>query len=188
MKKSLGAKTIVYPTPVFIVGTYDGKGKPNAMNAAWGGICCSKPPCIAVSLRRATYTYGCIVEKKAFTINIPSEAHVKVADYLGIASGKDRDKFEIAGLTPVRATHVDAPIIKEFPLALECKLIHTIEIGLHTQFIGEIMDVIVDEEMLDAGGKPDITKIKPIIFAPDCGTYHGFGPSIGKAFSIGNEI
>ncbi|MEK6635386.1 MAG: flavin reductase, partial [Planctomycetota bacterium] len=77
MKKSLGAKAIVYPTPVLIVGTYDNAGKPNVMNVAWGGICCSSPPSVAVSVRKATYTYGNIVERKAFTINIPSETYVK---------------------------------------------------------------------------------------------------------------
>ena len=76
MKKSLGAKTLVYPTPVFVVGTYDANGKPNVMTASWGGICCSQPPCVAVSLRKATATYGNIVARKAFTISIPSETYV----------------------------------------------------------------------------------------------------------------
>ena len=90
MKKSLGAKTLAYPTPVWLVGTYDPEGRPNVMTAAWAGICCSKPPCLAVSLRKATYSYGNIVARQAFTISIPSEAHVKEADYVGIASGRDR--------------------------------------------------------------------------------------------------
>lgn len=93
MKKSIGAKTIIYPTPVLIVGTYDKMGKANLMTAAWGGICCSKPPSIAISLRKATYTYGNIVERKAFTINITSETFVIEADYFGIVSGKSEDKF-----------------------------------------------------------------------------------------------
>ena len=84
MKKSLGAKTILYPTPVFIVGTYDKEGKPNVMTAAWGGIACSVPPCVAVSLRKPTYSYGSIVEQKAFTISLPSEDYVKEADYFGM--------------------------------------------------------------------------------------------------------
>ena len=101
MKKSIGAKTIIYPAPVLIVGTYDKTGKPNVMTAAWGGICCSKPPCVAVSLRKATYSYGSIVENKAYTINIPSEKFVKESDYFGLVSGKTEDKFAAAGLTPV---------------------------------------------------------------------------------------
>ena len=101
MKKSIGAKTIIFPTPVLIVGTYDISGKPNLMAAAWGGICCSRPPCVAISLREATYTHGNITERKAFTINILSEAQVKEADYYGIATGRDVDKFAVTGVTPV---------------------------------------------------------------------------------------
>ena len=86
MKQSLGAKTILYPTPVVVVGTYDKHEKPNMMTAAWVGICCSKPPCIAVSLRKARYTYSNIVERRAFTVNVPSEKYIKETDYVGIAS------------------------------------------------------------------------------------------------------
>jgi flavin reductase (DIM6/NTAB) family NADH-FMN oxidoreductase RutF len=93
MKKSLGSKTLLYPTPVWVVGTYDKDGKPNVMTIAWGGICCSKPPCVAISLRKATYSYGNIMERKAFTLNIPSEAHAGQADYFGLVSGKNEDKF-----------------------------------------------------------------------------------------------
>ena len=145
MKKSLGAKTIVYPTPVLVVGTYDKDGKPNVMTVAWGGICCSVPPCIAVSLRKATYSYGNIVSRKAFTVSVPSERHVKEADYFGIASGRAEDKFAATGLTPVRSDLVNAPYVQEFPLVLECRLAHTFELGLHTQFVGEILDVKIDE-------------------------------------------
>ncbi|MDP3297420.1 MAG: flavin reductase family protein [Thermodesulfovibrionia bacterium] len=188
MKKSIGAKTIIYPTPVLVVGTYDKAGKPNVMTAAWGGVCCSSPPCVAVSLRKATYSYGNIVERKAFTINIPSETYVKEIDYFGIVSGKNKDKFSATGLTPVKSDLVDAPYVKEFPFALECRLLHTIEIGLHTQFIGEIMDIKADESMLDENGSLDIEKIKPILFAPESKTYYRVGQYIGKAFSIGKEI
>ncbi len=188
MKKSIGAKTIIYPIPILVVGTYDKAGKPNVMTAAWGGICCSSPPCVAVSLRKATYSYGNIVERKAFTINIPSETYVKEIDYFGIVSGKNKDKFSAAGLTPVKSDLVDAPYVKEFPFALECRLLHTIEIGLHTQFIGEIMDIKADESMLDENGSLDIEKIKPILFAPESRTYYRVGQYLGKAFSIGKEI
>lgn len=185
MKKSLGAKTIAYPTPVFIVCTYDKDNKPNAMNAAWGGICCSNPPCVTVSLRKATYTYGNIMEKKAYTVNIPSEKYIKEADYFGIASGRKEDKFAKTGLTAVKSEYVDAPYIKEFPLIIECRVIQTVEIGLHTQFIGEIIDVKADEAVL-TDDKCDIEKILPLIYAPETKTYHGIGKNCGKAFSIGN--
>ena len=187
MKKSIGAKTILYPTPVLLVGTYDKDGKPNAMTAAWGGICCSSPPCVTVSLRKATYSYGNIVEKKAYTLSIPPEKYVREADYFGIYSGKTEDKFKAAGLTPVKSELVDAPYVGEFPLVLECRLLQMFEIGLHTQFIGEILDVKADEAVLTEGGEPDIEKIKPFVFAPGTKTYHGIGKKIGDAFSIGKK-
>ncbi len=188
MKKSLGAKTIIYPTPVLIVGTYDVAGKPNVMTAAWGGICCSSPPCVAVSLRKATYTYGNVIKQGGFTINIPSEKHVRYADYFGIVSGRKTDKFAESGLTPVRSTLINAPYIEEFPFALECKLIQQIEIGLHTQFIGEILDIKADEEVLDEIGVLNIEKVRPFFFAPEANSYYGTGKLLGEAFSIGQAV
>jgi len=188
MKKSIGPRTLAFPTPVWVVGTYDVNGKPNAMTAAWGGICCSKPPCVAVSLRKATYSYGNLVHRRAFTVSVPSEAHVREADYFGMASGREVNKFAAARLTPVGSTLVDAPFVKEFPLVLECKLIHTIEIGLHTQFIGEILDVKADASVLGDKGFPDIEKVRPIIFGPEIRTYHGIGKYLGQAFAIGKDI
>jgi flavin reductase (DIM6/NTAB) family NADH-FMN oxidoreductase RutF len=188
MKKSLGAKTILYPTPVLIVGTYDAAGKPNAMTAAWGGICCSSPPCVAISLRKATYTYGNVVQQGAFTINIPSEKYAREADYFGMVSGKKKDKFAETGLTPVRSALVNAPYIAEFPFALECKLIQQIELGLHTQFVGEILDIKADDTVLDAKGMLDIEKVKPFFYVPEANADFGTGKWLGAAFSIGGDV
>jgi flavin reductase (DIM6/NTAB) family NADH-FMN oxidoreductase RutF len=188
MKKSLGVKPLAFPTPVWIVGTYDKEDKPNAMTVAWGGICCSKPVCINISLRKETYTYNSIIERKAFTVSIPSEKHVMEADYFGIATGSKADKFAVTGLTPVKSELVDAPYVEEFPLVLECRMTHMNEIGLHTQFIGEVMDVKAEESVLGEKALPDIEKIMPFLFAPGIRTYHGIGKPLGKAFSIGKEI
>lgn len=188
MKQSLGAKTLLFPTPVLLVGTYDQNGIPNLMNAAWGGICCSQPPCISVSLRKATYSYSSIVERKAFTIGIPSEEYLKEADYVGISSGRNVHKFDLTGLTPVRSELVDAPYAAEFPFVLECRLLHTLEIGLHTLFVGEIMDAKANINVLGEDGLPDILKIKPLIFDTSHRNYHGVGPLVGQAFSAGNQI
>jgi flavin reductase (DIM6/NTAB) family NADH-FMN oxidoreductase RutF len=188
MKKSIGAKTIIYPTPVLIVGTYDEKEKPNVMAAAWGGISCSNPPCVSISLRAATYTHGNITKKKAFTLSIPSESQVKEADFYGIASGRDVNKFESTNLAPVKSELVNAPYIDEFPLILECKLVNTLELGLHTQFTGEIQDVKVAPELTDTGGNPDIKKIKPIMYDPSGIAYYGTGEFLGKAFNIGRKF
>jgi len=188
MKKSFGAKTLVFPTPVWVIGSYDKDGKPNVMTIAWGGICCSSPTSVAISMRKATYTHGNIMERRAFTVNVPSEAYAKEADYFGIASGRDTDKFAATGLTPVKSDLVDAPYIKEFPMILDCKVINIVEIGLHTQFIGEIVDVKADESVLNEKGLPDIEKVRPVIFSPETRAYHGVGRYIGDAFSIGKVL
>jgi len=188
MKNSLGAKTILYPTPVMLVGTYDAAGKPNIMTVAWGGICCSSPPCVAVSLRKVTYTYGNIVQQGAFTINIPSEKYAAAADYCGLVSGKKADKFAETGLTPIRSSLVNAPYIDEFPLVLECKLVHQIELGLHTQFVGEILDVKADVNVLDGKGVLNVEKLQPFFYAPEANAYYGTGKRLGDAFSIGQAL
>lgn len=188
MKKSIGAKTILYPVPVLVVGTYDSQGRPNVMTAAWGGICCSSPPCVAVSLRKATYSYGNLIERKAFTISIPSEKYIKEVDYFGMVSGRSGDKFKATGLTPVKAEMVEAPYVGEFPFALECRLLHTVEIGLHTQFVGEVLDIKADEEALGENGLLDIERVRPFSFVPESREYYGTGPRLGKAFSMGRDI
>lgn len=184
MKKSLGAGIFALPTPAWVVGSYDKQGKANAMTIAWGGVCCSKPPCLAISLRQATYTYGCIMERGAFTVNIPSEKQAVETDFFGMASGKDVDKFARTGLTPVKAESVDAPYIKEFSLVVECSLLHTVEIGLHTQFIGEVKDVLADESVL-VDGVPVMDKVLPILYGTGTKTYFKTGGHLGKSFSIG---
>jgi len=187
MKKSLGAKTLAQPSPVWLVGTYDAQSKPNIATIAWGGICCSPPPCVTISLRKATYTHGCIMERKAYTISIPSVALAKEVDYVGIASGKNVDKFAETKLTPVRSELVDAPYVQECPVVIECKLLHTFEIGIHTQFIGEIIDVKAEDTVLDEQGLTDIVKVKPFVFDTGQRAYYGIGERIGKAFSIGKR-
>lgn len=188
MKKSLGPNTLVYPTPVWVIGAYDQNGKANVMTAAWAGICCSKPPCVAVSLREATYTHGCIIAREAFTVNVGVEKYAAEVDYFGLSSGKSIDKFASVALTAVKSEVVDAPYIAEFPLVLECKLKQIVEIGLHTQFIGEIIDVKADEEVLGENDIPDISLLKPMIFSPGGRKYHGVGQMIGEAFALGKRF
>lgn len=187
MKKSFGAKTLIFPTPVWCVGSYDPDGRPNVMTIAWGGVCCSQPPCVTISLRKATYTYGNILHRQAYTLNVPSEKYVSEADYFGIASGRNADKFQASGLTPVKSELVDAPYVAEFPMILECRLIHHYEIGLHTHFVGQILDVKIEEELLTDTGQPDIETIRPIVYSPETQKYHGIGECLGKAFEIGKK-
>jgi len=188
VKQSLGAKTLIYPTPVLVVGSYHAAGRPNVMTAAWGGIACSKPPCVSVSLRAATATHGNIIARKAFTISLPSGAQAAAADYFGLVSGRKTDKFAATGLTPLRSELVDAPYVAEFPLIVECAVVQVHELGLHTQFIGEVKDVKIEEACLDAEGHVDVHKLDPLAFAPDTGTYFALGVLIGRAYSAGKTF
>ena len=187
MKKSLGPQTIIHPCPVLIVGTYSEKGIPNMMNAAWGGICCSNPPCVAVSIRRERQTYENIMKNKSFTVNIPSIYYVKEADYVGIYSGKKKDKFAETKLTPIKSDLVNAPYVKEFPYSLECKLIKTVKLGSHTSFIGEILDIKADENVIGENGLPDIERVKPILYATANQGYYEIGQLLGNAFAVGKS-
>jgi flavin reductase (DIM6/NTAB) family NADH-FMN oxidoreductase RutF len=188
MKLSAGAKTLAMPTPVWLVGTYDAEGRPNIMTIAWGGICCSQPPAVTVSLRRATYSYAAIEARRAFTVNIPSTAQVAQADYVGTVSGRDVDKFAACGWTAVASELVDAPCVAEVPLVIECRLLHTLEIGLHTQFVGEIVDVKADEAVIGEKGFPDITRVHPFVWDSAHRRYLGLGESLGRAWEIGKTL
>ncbi len=188
MKKSLGAKPIIYPAPVLVLGSYDSSGRPNLMTAAWGGICCSDPPSLTVSLRERRYTFQNIMERKAFTVNVPSEEYAAEADYIGMVSGKDVDKFEATGLTEEKAEFVDAPSVKEFPVILECRLSDTHKVGVHTQFIGIIVDIKAEESVLGEDGLPSLDKVRPVIYAPVSYAYYGTGRFIGPAFSLGDRF
>lgn len=188
MKKSLGAGTWAMPTPAWLVGAYDAAGQPKAMTAAWGGICCSKPPCLAVSLRSATYTHGCIMARKAFTVSVPSADMVEQADYFGLVSGRDTDKWAASGLTPVRSDLVDAPYVAQCPLVVECRVLFVHELGLHTQFVGEIVDVKAEESVLNEAGKAVMDKVRPLLYDSCTRTYQTVGPVLGQGFSVGKRL
>ena len=163
MFQSLGAKTFILPTPVFLVGTYDHTGRPNIMTAAWGGICASQPPSIAVSIRKSRWTYNAILERKSFTINIPSRKLAAQSDFAGMHSGRDTDKFTALNLTPVPAEHVDAPGIAECP-------------------------VKVDSACMREDGLPDPALIDPLLFAPLVQEYWAISQFEARAFSAGHAL
>jgi flavin reductase (DIM6/NTAB) family NADH-FMN oxidoreductase RutF len=189
MKLNLKAQPIMQPCPVLIIGTYGVDGKPNIMNAAWGGIASSKPPCISVSLREATLSYHNIRQAQAFTVNIPSQKYFKEADFVGLVSGREHDKFKETGLTPEKSSLVNAPIVKEFPYALECNLVKQVELGLHTMFIGEIVGIVADSEVVGPKQLPDIEKVQPMVFGSFGSlAYYTIGDKLGDAFSVGKEL
>jgi len=186
MMVSIGARTMPMPAPVWIVGTYDAAGKANIMTASWAGICCSKPPCVYVSLRQATYTHGCIVARQAYTISVPGSGQVRQADFVGIASGRNVDKFARAGLTAVASDVVDAPYVAECAVVMECRLRHTLEIGLHTQFVGEVLDVKVSSAVRRGDDGVDVDRVAPFVFLG--GQYRGLGEHLGEPFAIGRTL
>ena len=187
MKRSLGPQTLLYPTPVLVIGSYDAAGRPNIMTAAWGGICSSAPPSIAVSIRKARLTFENIVATKAFTVNIPSEKYLAEADFVGIYSGRHEDKFVRTGLTPVKSEIVNAPYVDEFPLVLECRLLHDFDLGAHHQFVGEIVDAKASEDVLSDKGGIVAPRVGAFCFAPGDGGYYRMGDFIGLAFSAGRK-
>jgi flavin reductase (DIM6/NTAB) family NADH-FMN oxidoreductase RutF len=145
---------------------------------------------VQISVRRERYTHTAILAKKEFTVNVPPASLAKEIDFCGMASGRDVDKFERARLTPKRGELVDAPIVDEFPLCLECRLRHRVELGSHDMFIGEIVASWFSEDCLDENGQPDPLKISPLSFTPlkTASSYYKLGESAGRAFDIGKSL
>jgi flavin reductase (DIM6/NTAB) family NADH-FMN oxidoreductase RutF len=178
MKKSIQPQAILFPNPVLVVCTYDANGKPNAATLAWGGIASSQPPAISIAVQPRRYTYEAIMKRKAFTVNLVPEKYAAEADYFGIASGRESDKFAVTGLTPVGSEVVDAPYIAEFPYALECEVAHILDLGLHTLFIGEVKGTVVEDGA--AAHWSDI-----ISWDASTREYFAKGTPVAKAFSAG---
>ena len=178
---NLGAKPLMYPQPVLIIGTYDEKGVPNAMNAAWGITTDFKEITISLSEHKTTENLRL---KKAFTVSLATEDQVVACDYVGIESGsKVPDKFSKAGFHAFKSEFVDAPLIEELPVALECK-VKSFENGI---LIGEIVNVNADESVV-VDGAVDIRKLKPISFDPFGNAYYGVGEKVGNAFKDGAAL
>ena len=185
MRKNFGAKTILYPMPVLIIGTYDENGKANAMNAAWGGI--SEEAQISVCVDNGHKTAKNVVKAGAFTVSVANAENVVACDYVGIVSGnKEPDKIEKAGWHATKSEFVNAPLFDELPMALECKLISYNEETCI--LIGEIVNVCADEKILDENGKIDVDKFRPVTFDPVHHTYREIGDVVGKAFSDGLQL
>ena len=185
MRKNFGAKPWLYPQPVFIIGTYNEDGTPNAMNAAWGGI--SEEAEISMCISPEHKTTANILARKAFTVSMADADHVVECDYVGIASGNDvPDKMEKAGFHTTKSEFVDAPLIDELAVAVECRLISYDEESC--RLVGEIVNVSADERVLDANGNVDPAKARPITFDSFNNTYLTLGEVVGEAFADGNKI
>lgn len=177
----LGAKPLMFPMPVLIIGTYDKDGVPNAMNAAWGMISDMNEISISLSEHKTTEN---LAVTGAFTVSMATEGTVVPCDYVGIESAKKvPDKFAKAGFHATKSSMVNAPLIDELPVALECK-VKSFENGI---LIGEIVNVTADDSVM-TDGKIDVKKLKPIAYDPDANTYVALGDVVGKAFADGLQL
>ena len=183
MKKNFGKQTYLYPMPVFIIATYDEVGKADAMNAAWGGTHDTNQIGICISPEHKTAKN--LLKKKAFTVSMADAAHVAQCDYFGIASGnKVCDKLEKVGFTVTKSEFVDAPVINELPMCLECELVsYDQTTGC---MVGNIINVSADENVL-TDGKIDPAKLNPITYDPVNHKYIQLGAVVGQAFSDGKK-
>ena len=182
MRKNFGAKPWTYPQPVFIVGTYDEEGRPDAMNAAWGGI--DYDDQINLCLSAGHKTVKNLLARRAFTVSMGTEEQLVACDYVGVVSGnKEPEKFAKAGFHALRSEFVDAPLIEELPMAVECELVSYDPETCH--LVGRIVNVSADERILDGNGKIDPMKLKPIVFDPVHNGYHVLGERVGNAFKDG---
>lgn len=184
MRKNFGAKPILYPQPVFIIGSYDQNGVPDAMNAAWGGI--SESNEISLCLSAGHKTVKNILDRKAFTVSMATADTVAACDFVGLVSGNTvSDKFAKAGFHVVKSEFVDAPLIEELPMAVECKLISYDEETC--RMVGEIVNVCADESVL-TNGNIDPSKLRPITYDGMNREYYVLGEKVGNAFSDGNIL
>ena len=185
MRKNFGAKPYTYPQPVFMIATYDENGTPDVMNAAWGGI--SEGNELSMCISNGHKTTKNLLARKAFTVSMADEAHMAACDYVGIVSAnKVSDKFEKAGFHAVKSEFVDAPLIEELAIAVECRLkSYDAE---SCRLVGEIINVSVDEKVLDENGNVDIAKAQPITFDPFNNKYVVLGDVVGNAFADGKKL
>ena len=187
MKKNLGGLQAVYPMPVLMVAAYDENGKTNVMNAAWGMICAMDK--IALFIDEDHKTTQNLLKTKAFTVALADREHMDVADFFGIATGnKMDDKFERTGYHAVKSEHVNAPIVEEFPVVMECELAEVINTENMYAIVGKIINVAAEESVLDEQGKVDPTKLNALIFDQFRHGYYVSGEQVGKAWNAGAAL
>ena len=187
MKKDLGVKPYLFPMPVLMIATYCEDGRIDVMNMAWGGICDNNK--VALNITETHKTAENIKKRGAFTISVADVAHLEESDYFGTASGNNvEDKFERTGMTAVKSTRVDAPIIEEYPITLECKVdkIQKDEDGFRV--VGEIVNVLADEKVLDENGKVDPMKLNAFVFDQFQNGYYKIGEKVGQAWQSGKKF
>ena len=187
MKKSLKLRAVVSPTPAIIAAAYDENGKADACTLAFYTPTSHKPPCLTIAINATARrkTLKSILRSGAFTIGYPSIEQAAEADWIGMASGYEHDKIAEVGWTTSTAEKVNAPIINELKLAVECKVVNTVTIGSHTQITGEVVNIQADESILDEREKYDLDRLNPIIYDEECFAYRAVGAKTADAFKAG---
>lgn len=170
--------TGLFPLPAILVTSQAGESKPNIITIAWTGVMNSVPPVVYIGVNPVRYSHQLIAESGEYVINIPSTDQVAAVDYCGVVSGRNGDKFEATGFTPLPAEHVKAPLIAECPVNMECKVREVLHLESHDVFVADVLAVHYNEEILDEKGRPDYQKIKPYGYC--LGDYYGLGDKIGS--------
>ncbi len=187
MKKDLGVKDYVFPMPVLMIATYCDDGTVDVMNMAWGGICDSDK--VALNISESHKTAENIKKRMAFTLSIADIPHLEAADFFGIASGnKMPDKFERSGLHAVKSEKVDAPVVEEFPLTLECRVMEYHHNDYGFRVVGQIVNVLAEESVLDEKGKVDPKRLNAFVFDTFQSGYYAIGEKVGQAWSSGKDL
>ena len=187
MKKSLKLRAVVSPTPAIIAAAYDENGKADACTLAFYTPSSHKPPCLTIAINATARrkTLKSILRSGAFTVGYPSIEQVAEADWIGMASGYEHDKIAEVGWTTTKAEKVDAPVINELKLTVECKVVNTVDIGSHAQITGEVVNIQADESIIDERGKYDLAKLNPIIYDEEQFAYRTVGGKTADAFKAG---
>ena len=187
MKKDLGVKPYLYPMPVLMIATYGEDGTVDVMNMAWGGICDHDK--VALNISESHKTAENIKKRMAFTLSIADIPHLQAADFFGIASGnKMADKFARSGLHAVKSEKVDAPVVEEFPLTLECRVMEYHHTDYGFRVVGEIINVLAEESVLDEKGKVDPKRLNAFVFDTFQSGYYAIGEKVGQAWSSGKDL
>ena len=187
MKRSLKLRAVVSPTPTIIAAAYDENGKADACTLAFYTPTSHVPPCLTIAINATAKrkTLKSILHSGAFTIGYPNVDQATEADWIGIASGYDHDKIAEVGWTTTKAEKVNAPVINELKLSIECKVVNIVTIGSHTQITGEVVNIQSDEDILDERGKYSLEKLRPLIYDEEKRRYLAAGEKVADAFKVG---
>lgn len=187
MKVNLKPRSMMYPSPAVVATAYDSEGKADACTLAFAAMCSHRPPAVMIAINSTLKrkTLKSILETKEFCIGFPSAEHAAQTDYMGIFSGYDTDKIDDVGFTHKKAEMVNAPVINEFKVSVECRVMHVAEVGSHTQITGEVVNIQADEDILNNKGKVDFEKLDPLAYDDVGYDYYRMGEKIADAFKIG---